>query len=873
MKATHLRTEYLKNPIGIDITAPRFSWHCEGGKTQSAYQIVAKREEETIWDSGKVISSRMHLIPYEGKRLSSRDAVTWSVRLWDENDVCETEGCQAAESAYFELGLLEKSDWQVKWIKGDYKPKKNERYPADYFKKEIDVSKEVKKARLYATALGYYEAAIDGKRVGDFVLAPGSTDYNKRIQYQTYDVTDFFQEISQHTLTFILGDGWYRGSIGCFGKTNVFGRETKLLAQLELTYADGTVEVLGTDDSFSWSNDGPIRFNDFKDGEVIDANMRPSYSEKAKLTTVQIVPAASNNVWVTEQETFTGKLITTPSGKKVIDFGQNLAGFVSFKVKGQKGQKIKLTLGEILNDKGEFTQENMVMNKPVKEFGKLAELKLMMGTPEKIHGDLQITPRQVVEFTCSGDEDVYKTRFALFGFQFALVEGDVEPETVEFESIAVYSDMELTGEFHCSKELINQLYSNILWSMRSNYIDVPMDCPTRERLGWTGDAQIFFQSGSYLYNTAPFFAKWMKDLADEQKKSGKMPAVVPLNGIDMMYDTAGSSVGWQDVGILIPYRYYKVYGDQSVLENNYEISAKTAEFMIKNIGSKKKKDYPDIPHREFIYEKGMQLGEWLEPAEFQDDIKGVGHVLHTEEATAYMHYSMKIMAEIATILGKTEDAKRYQKYADGAKAAYQEMYLQSVPQTNRQAKLVRPLALGLVESGMEEAMGNQLVKALDYFKHCVGTGFLSTVFLLPTLTRLGHVKEAYQLLENEQMPGWLYEVKQGATTIWENWDGLSTMEGSMNHYSPGAVVEWMYSTVAGINVDGENHFAIRPVPGGSLTEAGASYVSPYGKVSVDWEKDETGKFSYEVSIPANTTADVMLPDGRTEILTAGNYEF
>ncbi|MCC8045578.1 MAG: family 78 glycoside hydrolase catalytic domain, partial [Clostridiales bacterium] len=762
MKATHLRTEYLKNPIGIDITTPRFSWHCEGGKKQSAYQIIVKREGNIIWDSGKVVSSKMHLISYEGEPLVSRDVLTWSVRLWDEKDVCEEE-ISTTETAVFEIGLLQKSDWKAQWMKGDYEPKKNARYPADYFKKEFAVEKEVKKARLYATAMGYYEAAIDGRRVGDYVLAPGSTDYNKRIQYQTYDVTEYFEEKRKYSLSFILGDGWYRGSIGCFGKTNVFGRETKLLAQLEITYLDGTTDVIGTDDSFAWSNDGPIRFNDFKDGEIVDANRTPSYSGNAKLTEVQVVPSASNNVWIKEKETFKGKLITTPSGKKVVDFGQNLAGFISFRVKGEKGQKIKLTLGEVLDANGEFTQDNMVMKKPVNEYDTNTELLLMMGALDQIQGELQVTPRQVVEFVCSGGEDIYKTKFALFGFQRALVEGDVDPETMEFESIAVYSDMEQTGEFHCSKDLINQLYSNILWSMRSNYIDLPMDCPTRERLGWTGDAQIFFRSGSYLYNVAPFFAKWIKDLGDDQNEDGLIPAVVPLNGIDMMYNTAGASVGWQDAGILIPYRYYKEYGDRDILEKNYEICAKTAEYMIENIGPVEETAYPDVPHREFLYEKGMQLGEWLEPAEFRDDASGIGKVLHPEEATAYMYYSMNIMAEIATVLGKTEDAKRYQRYADGAKAAYQELFLQSVPRTNRQAKLVRPLALGLVEPEMEQEMGDQLVRALDYFKHCVGTGFLSTVFLLPTLTRLGHVTDAYQLLENEQMPGWLYQVKQGAT--------------------------------------------------------------------------------------------------------------
>ena len=300
MKATHLTTEYLMKPLGMDIPRPRFYWNCEGGIKQTAYQIIAKSGEETLWNSGKVASASMTHIAYEGRPLKSRERVYWSVKLWDENGV----GGEISTS-WFEMGLLEASDWKAKWISGNYQPKKNTRYPVDCFQKAFSAKKGIKKARLYITACGVYEATLNGRRVGEFILAPGSTDYRKRIQYQTYDVTGLIGE--ENTLDIQLADGWYRGSIGCFGQTNVFGRQTKLLCQLELTYADGNVQTICSDESFRWSNDGPIRFADLKDGEVVNAAMAPSYSGHAVVTEEKVTPTASNNVFPKEQEAFTPK--------------------------------------------------------------------------------------------------------------------------------------------------------------------------------------------------------------------------------------------------------------------------------------------------------------------------------------------------------------------------------------------------------------------------------------------------------------------------------------------------------------------------------------------------------------------------------------
>lgn len=870
MRAIYLKTEYLTEPLGLGIDKPRFYWNCEGGMTQTAYQIIAKRDGQTVWDSGKVLSSRMTHIAYEGAPLHSRDRVEWSVTLWDEN-------CEPGEAvgSWFELGLLEPSDWTAKWISGDYKPKKNIRYPADCFRKEFAVKAGLKSARLYATACGLYEASINGKRIGDWAVLPGNTDLRKRIQYHTFDVTDQLTE--NNRLDIILADGWYRGTIGAFGPRNVFGRQTRLLCQLELTYEDGSRETVASDQTWHWSNDGPIRFADLEDGEIYDARMTPSYSGTAILSDAKGIPepTASDNVLPKRQERFPAKLITTPTGSRVLDFGQNLAGFVSFRVKGRAGQPVKLRLGEVLDEHGEFMQHNMQERRPVKEYTKLTEVLFVTGMGKFYRGETQPTPLQEIIFTCSGGEDRYETRFAVSGFRYALIETAVDFEPADFESVAVYSDLEQTGDFSCSNAAVNRLLCNARWSMKSNYLDVPTDCPTRERLAWTGDAQVFFKTGAYYMNIAPFMRKWLRDMGDGQLKSGKVPAVVPYNGSAMCYDATGSSAGWQDAAILVPYRYWKQYGDLDLLRNSYPLMQKAAQFMMDNTGMKDKKAAKENPYNRYTYEKGMHLGEWLEPKEFQEEISAKSRPSHPEECTAYLHYSMRHMAQTAAALGRTEDEKKYREYAEGTKKAYQWLFLRSgTPDTDRQAKLVRPLAFDLVDGGQRPAIEKRLARAVENRQYKIATGFLSTPFVLGVLTEMGRSDLAYKMLENEACPGWLYQVKQGATTTWESWEGFSGYQGtgSYNHYSPGAVCQWLFDTCAGIRVDGENHFTIAPVPGGTLTYAKGSYQSIYGKVESCWEKAAEGT-KFVVTIPANTTAEIRLPGGMLHFVKAGTHSF
>lgn len=849
MKAINLKTEYLVNPIGIDIRHPRLMWNCEGGTKQTAYRIVAKTDEQIVRDSGKIVSESMHA-DYPND-LASRQRVEWNVTLWDEND---SEG-ESSETAFFETGLLSASDLRAKWISGNYRVNKKKRYPVDCFKKEFSAH-NVAKARLYITACGLYEARINGKRVSDFVLAPGHTDYTKRIQLQTYDVTELLEN-GENVITAELADGWYRGSCGAWGLRNQYGTQTKLYAQLEITDKSGNKAVISTDQTWAWSNDGKIRFADNKDGEIVEAWRTPSYNGFAKETKCDVVPVASNNVPVTEHEKFAAeKIITTPGGAKVLDFGQNIAGYISFAVNAKKGQKIKLRFGEMFDENGEFTQKNF----------QCANKKRT-----------RVTPLQQIEYYCKDGLNEYKTKFAIFGFQYVLIESDVEWKKEDFTAVSVCSDMEETLSFDSSNELLNRLVEATRWSAKNNHADVPTDCPTRERHGWTGDAQIFCNTASYLFNYAPFARKYVSDMIDGQRKNGKFRQITPKGGVDFYMDFMDGSAGWSDAGVLIPYRIYKRYGDQKILENSYDAMKKYADFKIKTLG----KWYPtavrtgiDRKYKKYISNYGQSYGEWAEPTEVH--ITGFKDFAcpHPEETTAYIVYLLQTMAEIAEVLGKQDDKKRFSEYAEKAKIGYGKLI--ECPEftldTDRQAKLVRPLYMGLLDEKQTEFAKKRLITALEHYDWRLGTGFLSTPFILYVLEDID-VEYAYKLLENEQMPGWLFMPKMNANTIWESWEGTQAQGGiaSLDHYSKGAVLEWVVSEMCGIQVSGENKFTIAPKVGGHFTFAKCEYKSVYGKVKSDWRR-EGGKTIYTISVPANTTAKVVLPSGE-KTLTAGEYEF
>lgn len=866
MKAINIKTEYLKNPLCIDIENPRVIWNCEGGVTQTAYQIVTND-----WDSGKVESCSMcAVIPVKfekGKR------VTFKIKLWDEND---TEG-EFSDENFFEYGI---KNWSAKWITGNYevdkkgyeKEKKIEksfflsginylatsnkpepmRFPVDCFKKEFVAKKEIKSARLYATACGIYSAYINGEKVS-MPLAPGVTDYRKRVQYQTYDVTALIKE--NNIINIDLADGWYRGSCGAWGLKNQYGCETKILAQLEIQYIDGSTDTVITDSSWLWSNDGPIRFADNKDGEIVDANKKPTYSSRAKETSYTVAPSASNNVPIAEKETFKGKMTTAPSGKKLINFKQNFAGYVSFKINAKKGQKITLRFGEMLDDNGELTLKNIqCKNKKI------------------------TTPLQTIEYTCKDGVNEYKPNFAIFGFTYMEIGTDIEVAADDFTAIAVYSDMEETGFFESSNELLNKFVTATKWSTKSNSTDLPTDCPTRERHGWTGDAQIFFNTAAYLFDYATFSEKYIRDVFDWQQKDGKLPQIVPYGGVDFFMSWMNGSVGWSDVGVLIPYRFWKIYNDDCLIKRYYAGMVKYAKFMISRCGK-----WTPLKHniqlsgenRKYFVNFGQSYGEWAEPKDvFPNDWKNT--VLpNPEESTAYTSYIMSLMCEIAKYMNDSKNLPLFEEYKNGCAQSYRELITKNgySIDTDRQAKLVRPLYMRLLDEKATEFAKKRLVKALDNYGWRLGTGFLSTPFILDVLADI-NIEYAYKLLENEKMPGWLFMTKMGATTIWESWEGTQAQGGiaSLNHYSKGAVCEWLFRAMCGINVSGENHFVIKPRPGGHFDFAKAEYKSIFGTVKSGWKK-QNDKYIYEIEIPANCTAEIILQNGEKQTVTAGKHIF
>ena len=829
MRAIRLKTEYLFDPLGIDVKRPRLMWNAEGGEKQTAYQVVTEK-----WDSGKVASSSMRAeYPAE---LSDRERVNWKVRLWDENG-------EAGEwtIAFFETGI---SSWQAKWISGDYTPRKKRRYPVDCFRKAFTAD-NVRSARLYISACGVYEARLNGKRAGNFILAPGSTDYRKRIQYQTYDVTELIRS-GENELTVQLADGWYRGSSGAKGFTCTYGKATRLIAQLEIVGKDGARQTVVTDESWQWSNDGPIRFADNEDGETVDANLVPSYSGKARLSSCKVPLTASNNVFVTEHERFKPEeVITTPSGKTVLRFPQNLCGYISFRLSAHKGQKINIRLGEMLDDNGEFTQKN-----------------IQCVTKGKA------SPLQEFTYTCREGINEYKPKFFYGGFRYALIETDIPFEPEDFTQIALYSDLEFTSSFSCSNLLIDRFYEATKWSLKSNSTDIPSDCPTRERMGWTGDSQVFFDTASFLADYAAFTRKHLKDVFDRQWKNGKLPQIAPYAHEDWFMWTMNGSVGWADVGILTPWRFWKKYGDRRILEDNYDNMLRYAEFMMSRCG--KWGGIYSKPlgifraNRKYAVNAGQSYGEWAEPNDVKAFVWTDFAAPHPEESTAYTAWVLGVMAEACEILGKTEPIPRLRQYSEGAKKAYREMV--SKPRfsldTDRQAKLVRPLYMDLLGEKQAAFARKRLIKALDSYGWRLGTGFLSTPLILYVLADMD-IEYAYRLLENEEIPGWLSMPKNGAVTIWEGWEGPRSDSGicSLNHYSKGAVCEWLFDTCCGVSVEGENRFTVAPRPGGHLTYARASYDSVYGRVESGWEKKD-GKTVFTVTVPANCTATVRLPDGK-----------
>ena len=837
LQVNQLRTENSENPLGLGLDQPRFSWKLAGeGRNlqQTAYQIVVKDGSKEKWNSGKVASSRSVYVAYAGTALESGKKYTWQVKVWDN------KGRNAAWSqpASFALGLLRPGDWKAGWIEPEEDTAISPR-PSPILRKEFKGRKKVRSAIAYLTSHGLYEAWINGKRVGDAYLTPGWTSYNKRLQYQVFDVTSLLRE-GANAIGVTLGSGWYRGNLAWGGTKDIYGKNLGLLFQLEIEYQDGSRERVVSDGSWR-SSVGPILDSEIYHGEVIDARLEQDGWNKAGFDDSGWKPVrladhemgllvSTENELVRKKETFKPvKITTTPKGERVIDFGQNLVGWVVVKVKGNAGDRVVLSHSEVLDKQGNFYTES-----------------------------LRAARQQNTYILKGGGTETFEPHFTWQGFRYIRVDefpGEIAAEN--FEAVSLYSDMSLTGSFNCSNPLINQLQHNIQWGQRGNFLDVPTDCPQRdERLGWTGDAQAFSRTAAFNFDVHNFFSKWLKDLAADQLTTGSVPFVIP----NVLGQEAAGSAGWADAATIIPWEMYQVFGDVRILETQYESMKSWVAYMENNSTN-------------HLWNKGFHFGDWLFYRPFDDND---GRSAVTDKyliAQCFFAHSTQLLLNAATTLGKKTDIERYGRLLENVKNAYLQEYVTPSGRlvSGSQTAYVLALQFDMLPESLRAAAMDRLVENIRSYDNHLTTGFLGTPYLCHVLSRFGRTDVAYDLLMQENYPSWLYPVKMGATTIWERWDGIkpdSTFQtpgmNSFNHYAYGAIGDWMYRVVAGIDLavgadsPGYKRISIHPQPGGGLTAAQASLETPYGKLSSGW-KIENGEFRLEVVIPANTEAEITLP--------------
>lgn len=846
------QTENRQNPIGLETTQPRFSWQLASSKRnvqQTAYEVrvgnnaaALNTGKNLVWSSGKISSDSSVLVSYKGSPLQAGKRYHWQVRVWDNS------GKASAWSApqFFQMAFLRPSDWKAQWIQPGFSEDTVLR-PSPLFRKEFNSSKKVQFATAYITALGMYEAQINGQRVGDAYLTPGWTAYNKRLQYQVYDVTDMVRQ-GTNAIGVTLGSGWYRGNLAWDGQKNIYGKDLALLFQLDITYTDGTTESVISDGSWK-SSTGGIRYSEIYHGETIDARKEKKGWASAGYTDndwsgVQTanhpfnILTATYNEPIRKQETFRPvKIFTTPKGEQVLDFGQNLVGWVVVKANGKSGDTITINHAEVLDKKGNFYTENLRV--------------------AKSEGNYILSGNGVEQF---------EPHFTFHGFRYIKVSnypGELKPEN--FTAVALYSDMKPTGSFTTSNPLINQLQSNIQWGQKGNFLDVPTDCPQRdERLGWTGDAQVFARTASFNMDVNNFFAKWLKDVAADQFANGAVPFVVP----NVLGPMAGGSAGWADVATIVPWNMYVVYGDRRLLEEQYPSMKAWVQYMTDS----------SVNH---LWNRGFHFGDWLS---YMEDNDLMGRSAITDKyliAQSFYAHSTQLLINAAKVLGKTEDAATYTALLKNIKDAFVKEYVTPTGRlvSGTQTAYVLALHFDMLPESLRPQAAERLVENIRSYNNHISTGFLGTPYICHVLSRFGKTDVAYQLLLQETFPSWLYPVKMGATTIWERWNGIrpdSTFEpasmNSFNHYAYGAIGDWMYRQMVGLNTDeegvGYKKIKIRPHVGGNFTHASASYDTRYGKLASGW-KIEGDKLLIDAEIPVNATATVYVPAASADVVMEG----
>jgi alpha-L-rhamnosidase len=838
LKITHMQCESLTNPLGIATMAPRFSWRITTdlpNTMQHKYQIEVTDTTSTLWDSGETDSTQSIHVPYQGKPLSYTTRYTWRVRIYTTNAENNGTWSEWSETAWFETPL---EKWQAPFIEADDRPEDS---GAKIFRHTLNIAKPLAAARVYATALGVYEIRIGGENISDTCFDPGWTSYGSRLLYQTYDITRLLQS-GNNTLTATVGAGWYKGEMGFRDARNMYGSKMAFSAQVNLLYTDGTQETVYTDDTWQFA-DSPVIYSEIYHGETYDArNETPAQWQNANLhTPVTSTISPFDGVPVRRMETRQAThFFTTPGGDRVLDFGQNLTGRVRFKVTGNPGDTVILRHAEVLDAEGNFYTENLRSAK--------------------------CTDKYICK---SGGTEVYEPFFTFHGFRYVAVDaypGEINP--ADFEAIVIYSDMEKTGGFACSEPLINQLQSNITWGLKGNFLDIPTDCPQRdERLGWTGDAQIFIGTAAYLYNVLPFFRKWLRDLALDQSPEGGVPHVVPdILRKDPNFGTWHSACGWADAAVIIPWSLYEAFGDIRILEDQYESMARWV-------------DYVSTLSNNYLWNTGFHFADWVAL-----DAKEGSYIGATPSdlcATAYYAHSTSLLAKTAEALGKTADAHKYRTQHQHIVTAYQNEFFTPTGRLAARTQTAHILSLmfDLTPTNHIPRTIETLVKLIEENGGHLVTGFLGTPYFCFALSQNNRLAEAYKLLQREDYPSWLYQVKAGATTVWEHLDGIkpdgsmwSANMNSFNHYAYGAVGEWLYRVTAGITPQAPGYKKIRiaPQPGGTLTHAHGTLNTPYGTVESRWTL-EAGVFTLNVKIPPNTTAEVCLPDGAVYAVGSGEY--
>ncbi len=842
---SEVRFEHLHDTLGIGEARPRLSWKIETlvpNWRQSAYEIeLIGPDGETRATSGRIQSGESVLVPWPFPPLASRQQGGVRVRVW--NAAGQVSGWSEVQP--FEAGLLQLADWSARFITPAWDEDVTRPQPSPFFRREFDLRGEIAQARLFITSLGVFEAQINGAAVGDQVMPPGWSSYSHRLRYQTYDVTATLHA-GRNCLGAIVADGWFRGRLGFGGGArNLYGDRLALIAQLEVTYQDGTSERIVTDSSWRAAT-GPILASDIYDGETYDARLeQPGWSRPG------FNDAKWDRVWELSedierlvapcgppvrriQEIHPVSITRAPSGKFLLDFGQNLVGRLRIRVQGPAGQAVTLRHAEVLQD------------------GELCTRLLR-------------TARCIDSYTLRGEGvETWEPRFTFHGFRYADIDGwpgELQPQDVT--AVVCHSDIERTGWFECSDPLLNQLHENVTWSMRGNFLDLPTDCPQRdERLGWTGDIQVFSPTASFLYDVSGFLQSWLADLAAEQKETGTVAFVIP----SPMKIWNQPAAAWGDAAVIVPWVLYQRYGDLGILERQFESMRGWVDLIAGIAGER------------YLWDQGLQFGDWLDPSAPPDkpsDAQTPSSIV----ATAYFAYSAELVGRSAGLLGRKEEEAHYLELARHVREAFNCEFVTGSGRILSDSATAYALALqfALLENDEQRHVaGERLAALVRGNRYHISTGFVGTPLICDALSASGQIDAAFRLLTQTECPSWLYPVTMGATTIWERWDSLlpdgSVNPGEMtsfNHYALGAVADWMHRTIAGLApaAPGYRRLVIQPIIGGKITSARAKLATPYGLAECRWSI-AGGQMDLTATIPPNTTASVYLP-GKTDPLEVG----